>query len=393
MKPAGVLVVGGGFAGFWAALAARRVLGPNRAVALVSEGPLLQLRPRLYEERPQDLGIALPPLLQRCGIDFVQARVQSLSLADDRVHLADGRALGFGRLVLACGSAMPRPPVPGAEQAFSIDTQADAMAFDARLQVLARQAGAPAIAVLGAGFTGIELVLEPRDRLAAHGGAAQADRARLLLVDRGTEVGPELGLGPRSAIEAALDDARIERLLGVRVEGIEAGRLRLQGQPPIEVDAVALATGLRAAPLACQVPGAHDALGRVVVDGALRAPQAVRVFVGGDAAAADTGGGRLALQSCQHALRMGRFAGENAARDLLGAAWLRYAHPRYVTCLDLGRSGAVYTEGWERRVRATGAEAKAIKQRINRQVIVPPALASAEELLELSRIAAMPDAA
>ena len=117
------------------------------------------------------------------------------------------------------------------------------------------------------------------------------------------------------------------------------------------------------------------------------------MFVGGDAAAADTGGGRRALQSCQHALRMGRFAGENAARDLLGRPRLSYAHDRYVTCLDLGRAGAVFTEGWQRQVRWTGDAAKAVKQRINRQLIVPPTSAGADALLALSCIDGLPDQA
>jgi phosphatidate cytidylyltransferase len=51
---------------------------------------------------------------------------------------------------------------------------------------------------------------------------------------------------------------------------------------------------------------------------------------------------------------MGRFAGENAARDLLGLPTLSYAQPVYRTCLDLGRAGAVLTQGWDRAVVATG---------------------------------------
>jgi NADH dehydrogenase len=61
-----------------------------------------------------------------------------------------------------------------------------------------------------------------------------------------------------------------------------------------------------------------------------------------------------------------------------------YVQPRYITCLDLGRSGAVWTEGWDRAVKQTGPEAKSLKQRINRVVIYPPACASAERLLALS---------
>jgi NADH dehydrogenase len=154
----------------------------------------------------------------------------------------------------------------------------------------------------------------------------------------------------------------------------------------LAADAVVLATGMAAAPFAAQVPGARDALGRVVVDQALRAPGAPTVFVAGDAAAADTGDGHRALQSCQHAGQLGRVAGENAARDLIGLPPVPYTQLRYVTCLDLGRSGAVITQGWERRVEKTGTEGKAVKRLINTQVIYPPADGTAEALLASSSI-------
>jgi NADH dehydrogenase len=59
-----------------------------------------------------------------------------------------------------------------------------------------------------------------------------------------------------------------------------------------------------------------------------------------------------------------------------------YTH--YVTCLDLGRSGAVITQGWERRVEKAGEEGKAVKRLINTQVIYPPADGMAETLLACS---------
>ena len=49
----GVVIVGGGFAGFWAAIAARRVLRDRYAVQLVSRAPVIEIRPRLYESRPE----------------------------------------------------------------------------------------------------------------------------------------------------------------------------------------------------------------------------------------------------------------------------------------------------------------------------------------------------
>ncbi len=152
----------------------------------------------------------------------------------------------------------------------------------------------------------------------------------------------------------------------------------------LAADAVVLATGMAASPFAAQVPGTRDQLGRIVVDASLRAPAAPEVFVAGDAAAADTGDGHQTLQSCQHAGQLGRVAGENAARDLLDLPPLPYTQLRYVTCLDLGRSGAVVTQGWERRVDKTGAECKAMKRLINTQLIYPPADGTTEALLASS---------
>lgn len=117
------------------------------------------------------------------------------------------------------------------------------------------------------------------------------------------------------------------------------------------------------------------------MDPFLRAPALPQVFVTGDAAAADTGDGHVALQSCQHALRMGRAAGANAASDLLGLPLQPYTQLRYGTCLDLGRFDAVRTACWDREVIQAGPEAKPVKRTINTQVIYPPANATRAELL------------
>jgi NADH dehydrogenase len=57
-----------------------------------------------------------------------------------------------------------------------------------------------------------------------------------------------------------------------------------------------------------------------------------------------------------------------------------------VTCLDLGRSGGLFTQGWDRQVDKTGSEGKALKRMINTQVIYPPIDGTAEDLLASSSI-------
>jgi NADH dehydrogenase len=380
----GIVVVGGGFAGFWAAVAARRVGGSTIAIKLISPEPSLVIRPRLYEANPHQLSVDLVPLLALLDIEFVRGSAVDLQ-ADSRALLLDsGTSLHYDRLVVAVGSVMSRPAIPGAEEAYSIDCQADAVVFDRRLAEMALHNGEQSIAVVGAGFTGIELALELPDRLNVHGG--NGDALRVVLIDRSPVVGNELGAGPRATIEAALDAAGVQRRLGESIASVEAGRIGFADGGSLDVDAVVLNTGLTAAPFVARVPGQRDRVGRIVVERDLRAPDARDVFVAGDAAAADTGAGRLTLQSCQHALQLGRFAGENAVRDLLGLPTVEYVQARYVTCLDLGRSGAVFTTGWDREVTITGDEAKAIKRKINSEIIYPRTDASAEELLADSEL-------
>ena len=80
----------------------------------------------------------------------------------------------------------------------------------------------------------------------------------------------------------------------------------------------------------------------------------------------------LSVMSCQHGRPMGRYAGYNVVGDLLGEPMLPLRIPWYVTVLDLGPAGAVYTEGWDRQVVSRGAQAKATKVTINTQRIYPP---------------------
>lgn len=155
---------------------------------------------------------------------------------------------------------------------------------------------------------------------------------------------------------------------------MDAHSVTLSSGERIETHSVVWAAGMRAHPLAAQIPGEHDAFGRVVGDAYLRAPAAEGVFVTGDTVRAATDDcGNVAVMSCQHALSLGRTAGHNAAAELVGLPLHPYSQPKYVTCVDLGEWGALFTEGWDRRVRLTRAEAKAVKQEINRVWIYPPA--------------------
>ena len=106
------------------------------------------------------------------------------------------------------------------------------------------------------------------------------------------------------------------------------------------------------------------------------------VFAAGDAAWCLVDGVHASVMSCQHSRPMGRFAGHNVVCDLFGLPMLALDIGWYVTVLDLGTWGAVYTQGWDRVVATTGTQAKRTKQAINRQRIYPPLTGSRREILD-----------
>jgi NADH dehydrogenase len=105
------------------------------------------------------------------------------------------------------------------------------------------------------------------------------------------------------------------------------------------------------------------------------------IFAAGDVAAARMDDEHVSVMSCQHGRPMGRYAGYNVISDVCGEPMLTLRIPWYVTVLDLGAAGAVYTEGWDRVVVAAGAKAKATKQTINTRRIYPPLTGNRADLL------------
>jgi NADH dehydrogenase len=84
------------------------------------------------------------------------------------------------------------------------------------------------------------------------------------------------------------------------------------------------------------LPGSHYGLGRLYVGRDLRLPNAPEFLAAGGAAyAAIDSTGTHALTSCQHVCNLGRFAGHNAAADLICSGLLPYRQEQYVPCLDL----------------------------------------------------------
>jgi NADH dehydrogenase len=384
-----ILVIGAGFAGMWSALSAARLIDQHGRtdieVVLIAPEPHLHVRPRLYEENAAGMKAPLLDIFASTGVRFIQGTVERIHVERNEVDMVDAQGmpsmLNYDRLVLAAGSRLFRPQIPGlAEHTFSVDQVDEAAALEAHIKRLAAQPESVArntVVVAGGGFTGIETAAEMPARLRAALG--ENANVRVVIVERNEEIGPDLGAGPRPVIVEALESLGVEWRLGAAVTSVDAGGLTTSNGERVESSTVIWTAGARASALTAQIPAERDALGRLHVDRNLRVLGFDTVYATGDVAYAATDDeGNHAAMSCQHAMALGRSAGNNVAADLLGDAPLPYSQPKYVTCLDLGPWGAVYTEGWEREVKMSGAQAKALKTQINSEWIYPPSAERAE---------------
>lgn len=165
----------------------------------------------------------------------------------------------------------------------------------------------------------------------------------------------------------------VEWRLNSEIKAIDESGLTLKNGEHIASSTVILTVGVQASPLTRQIPGERDPQGRLHVDQHLRVIGQNAVYATGDVAFASTDDqGNHALMTCQHAIMLGRFVGHNVAADLIGIDPLPYRQVNYVTCLDLGAWGAVYSEGWDQVVKFTQEEGKKIKVSITNELIYPP---------------------
>src|SRR5258708_9491409 len=138
MRP---VIMGAAFAGMYAALPAARLRDIQGAspeeleIALVAPEPTLVIRPRLYERKPETLTAPLLDVLDAIDVVYVRGSAETIDTKSRMVQIATAKGtrktLSYDRLVMATGSRLFRPNIPGlAEHGFSVDSLHDAAALD-----------------------------------------------------------------------------------------------------------------------------------------------------------------------------------------------------------------------------------------------------------------------
>lgn len=359
-----LVVIGGGFAGLWATAAAsdhRSSSGTDALdITLVTAAPDLIIRPRLYEADLDDTVVPLEPIVTALDARLVVDTVVGIDSSSMAVTLTDG-SIQADAVVLAAGSTTPMVAIPGlAEHAHRIDTFEHACRLRKELERGPQTTSRLRVTVVGGGLTGIELAAE----------LASDPDTDVTLIDAG-EIGDGFGAEGSTHVRDALARLGVHLADHTRLVAVDRS-VASTSTGTIPHDLVVWCGGLRANPLTSLVPAERDDLGRLTVDAELRVVGVDRVWAAGDVARSTPDGEHVAPMSCQFAIPTGMIAGHNAAVHFLGGVAEPFETDRYVTCVDLGDAGALFTTGWDRVVELTGAAGKDMKRFINRTAIHPP---------------------
>jgi 3-phenylpropionate/trans-cinnamate dioxygenase ferredoxin reductase component len=279
-----IVIVGGGLAGAKAAEALRDNDFDGHVVLFAAEEHLPYERPPLSKEylagkkTLDDFTVDTAAWYRDHHIELqLGTEVSAIDPANHTVTLPDDSTVRYDKLLLATGSAPRRPPIPGAdaERVHYLRTIDDAAALDSVLT-----AGS-SLAIVGAGWIGLEVAAGARDRGVNVTVVEMAEQPLL------GALGPELG-----AVFATLHRGHgVDLRLGANVaevttSGGAATGLRLGDGDTIDADAVLVAVG--AAPNTGLADGAGLAMGDggVLVDSSLRTSDP-DIFAVGDIAAAE----------------------------------------------------------------------------------------------------------
>ena len=343
-----ICILGGGFGGLYTALRLSQLPWDHHGIpeiTLVDQRDRFLFTPLLYElltDELQTWEIAPPftEILADTSVEFVQGTVTDVNFETQQVQLADQTSLNYDSLVLAMGGVTPIEMVPGAaEFAFPFHSLKDAYQLEERLRSLENSdRDKIRIAIVGGGYSGVELACKLRDRA--------GDRARIRIVERGEMIlkaSPDFN---RETAQKALSDRQIWLDMETTVEAIAEDEMTLlyKGQSDtIPVDAVIWTVGTTVSKLVKNLDIPHHQTGKINVEPTLQVEANPSVFALGDLAFCQDDSGKVIPATAQVAFQQSDYCAWNLWAAMTGRPLLPFKYYNLGEMLVLGTDNASLT--------------------------------------------------
>jgi NADH dehydrogenase len=352
-----VIIIGGGFAGLYAA---RALDGVEVRVTLLDRRNHHLFQPLLYQVataalNPSDIAAPIRSILRRQeNVTVILGEASTIDSDGKRVLLSDGSALSYDYVIVGTGAthsyfghdewAAAAPGLKTIEDALDIRRRM-LYAFEAaeREADPERRRAWLTFCVVGGGPTGVELAGAlaevSRHTLARDFRHIDPTQARVLLLEGSSTI---LSAYPAPLQAKAI--AQLERLgaavrLNAKVTHIDGDGVEL-GDEKIASRTVLWAAGVQASPLARSLGAPLDRAGRVLVTPQLTVPGHDEIFVVGDLAAL-TQDGKLVPGVAPAAMQEGRHAAQEIARAIAGQPRRPFRYWDKGSLATIGRSSAV----------------------------------------------------
>ncbi len=343
-----ICILGGGFGGLYTALRLSQLpwTTPEKPeIYLVDQSDRFLFAPLLYELMTGELQAweIAPPfseLLAGTGIQFVQGTVAQIDVASRSVTLQHGQMLTCDRLVLALGGETPLDRVPGsADHALPFRTIQDAYHLEERLRQLeTSHPDKVRIAIIGGGYSGVELACKLADRL--------GDRGRIRLVEQSDKIlrnSPDFN---REAATKALEQRGVWLDLDTAVEHVSADTLDLNYKGSIDsipVEVVIWTVGTRVVEVVKSLPLPHSDRGQLQITPTLQVVDHPQIFALGDLAIGQDADGKSVPTTAQSAFQQAEYAGWNIWASFHDRPLLPFRYVHLGEMMTLGTHNATLT--------------------------------------------------
>jgi len=341
-----ICILGGGFGGLYTALKLTQFSwskAEKPEIVLIDQRDRFLFSPLLYELLTGELETweIAPPyieLLANTGIQFVQAEIAGINLDTKHIRIQNAATeLPYDYLVLAMGGETPLDLVPGAaEHAIPFRRIADAYRLEEKLRGLEQSnRDKIRVAVVGAGYSGVELACKLAERL--------GERGRVRLIEAADQIlrnSPEFN---RKTAEQALQTLNIWVDLETQVESIAADQINLKFKEQVDqipVDIVLWTVGTRVAPIVQELPLKHNQRQQLVISPTLQVLDHPEIFAVGDLAESIDVEGQKVPSTAQAAFQQADYAGWNLWASISQKPLLPFRYQALGEMMTLGKDNA-----------------------------------------------------
>jgi NADH dehydrogenase len=359
-----ILIVGGGYVGFYTAYHLQKKLRRGEArITVVDPQPNMTYQPFLPEAaagaiEPRHVVVPLRRVLRGCQV--LSGRVTAIDHAAKvaSVKPLEGNSveLEYDQLVMAAGSIARTLPIPGlAEQGIGFRTVGEAiflrnhvisrLDLAATTEDKARKDRALTFVFIGGGYAGVEAFSEledmARSALRYYPELTPSDM-RWVLIEAADRILPEVSKSMALYTVERLLERKMDIRLGTRVESMVDGHVVLTDGTEFDAETIVWTAGIKASPLAALAKGLPvDEKGRIVCSPDLRVKDVAGAWSAGDVAAVPDLSKKddpdaLCGPSAQHAVRQAKRLAQNITATLRGGQPKNYVHAYAGSVASLG---------------------------------------------------------